>query len=405
MVLSGLLDHWLDRLPPERVHYVQLTSAPPPPEPPPFVHHRVTGPSSVEKVRSLAWHAVLRRDKTIQESLLYSPSTARRLAEVLASVDADLEMYDTVRLAQYAERTRRAGGGRQVAYLDDLFSVRYARMRDALVAHPDVEMNVLGEFGPHVPAPMRWAVGRPAVQRSVLRYEGRLMARSEDRAAAALPSLLINAEETRLLAARSPSARVSTMPPLLAPPTIRHTRAYDGRPEFVFLGLLTLPHNAVAVRSFLQRQMPGVLRELPQARLRIVGRGADHDLRSAAARFGDRVTFEGFVPDLDALLTQACALVNPLLFGTGIKLKVLEALARGLPVLSTATGCEGIASGREQGCVIDDRLDTYPALMRELIDPALNDRLSRSAREHYDRTFAPAAVHARYDQIFAGPSR
>jgi len=131
-----------------------------------------------------------------------------------------------------------------------------------------------------------------------------------------------------------------------------------------------------------------------------VGRGARPELLDAAARFPDHVCVEGYVPDLDQLLSSACALIAPVRFGSGIKIKVLEALARGLPVLTTSVGAEGIASGPDRGVLVDDDLDRLPELMHRLTDQEYNATLSRAARDHYASTYARDTVFRAYDSAF-----
>lgn len=400
VVLSGLVEHFLDRVGAKALHYV-LVSGAPPVEPVAFPVHHVPGAPAVEQLVNLGWHAVLRRDRSIQECVLSGRVLRQRLRAVLRDLDVDLEVWDTVRMAQHqpACGSPRARG---VVYLDDLFSVRYARMLEAMRERPDEELNVLGEFGQHLPGPLRSLAKHQGVQRAVLELERRLVARSEDRTARQAPlSLLINDVEAAHLRSRAGVTSVEVLPPLLRNvPEQRVGRRYDGRPEFVFLGLLTLPHNASAVRSFLRHQWPEVLRLRPDAHLRVVGRGADRELVDQAHRSGPSVSVEGFVPDLDDLLAGACALLSPLLFGSGVKLKVLDALARGLPVVSTTTGVEGIVSRPDQGCIVEDDLDRWPELLLGLLDPEANRAVSRAGLRHYGGTFSPPAVHGRYDQVF-----
>jgi len=140
--------------------------------------------------------------------------------------------------------------------------------------------------------------------------------------------------------------------------------------------------------------------QVPDAVLRIIGGGPRPELRSLAARWGDRVRFDGYVTDLDQVLSQSCAMVSPIRFGSGVKLKVLDALARGVPVVSTSIGAEGIAAGPEYGVLVEDDLDHHPRLMRKLTDRAYNAQVSRAARAHFDAVYSRAAVFGHYDEIF-----
>lgn len=106
------------------------------------------------------------------------------------------------------------------------------------------------------------------------------------------------------------------------------------------------------------------------------------------ATAGDRANFLGQVPDARETMRRASALLVPLLSGGGTRLKVLEAFAVGLPVVSTAKGVEGIAvSNGEHALVADTPAEFAGALETLLADPHLRDRLVEHARrlaeEHY----------------------
>ncbi len=398
VVLSGLVDYWLERVGDASLHYVLI--GPRPATPSSIRLHCLSRPGRVEQLVNVAWWTLTRRRKSIQESMLYGRRLQSALRRVLDEIHADLEIFDTVRMGQYVSGMRPAVGRRRVIYLDDLFSVRYDKMLDALRQRSDVAIDPLGDFSAMVPGAFRQALRATAVQRAVLRFERALIAGREDESTRQFADcLLVNSEEVAVLRSRAGSTAVHTLTPLVKEP-VNRPRRYEGAPGFVFLGLLSLPHNDYAIRSFLTHQMPALLRLLPAARLVVVGRGARPDLRQLAARFGDRVEIRGYVEDLDGLLGGACAMINPLLFGSGIKLKVVEALARGLPVVSTGVGAEGIAAGPEEGCLVEDDVARHPELMAGLTDPLRNARLSENARRLYRQRYARAAVFREYDELF-----
>ena len=115
-------------------------------------------------------------------------------------------------------------------------------------------------------------------------------------------------------------------------------RRYGGEPVFVFLGALNLPHNQFSIVHFIECQMDKIIKKMPGARLRIIGRDGSSELNKLAEKYRGSVVVEGFVEDLDAVFRESCAMVIPLLFGSGVKIKTLEAISRGLPVISTDFG-------------------------------------------------------------------
>jgi len=107
--------------------------------------------------------------------------------------------------------------------------------------------------------------------------------------------------------------------------------------------------------------------------------------------------FEGFVDDLDEVLARATAMVNILRFGTGVKIKILEALGRGVPVVCSTVGAEGVRSGEGTGLLVADDPDGQVEALLHLTDPAVNVATSEEALAHFTERYARKAAFAAYD--------
>jgi glycosyltransferase involved in cell wall biosynthesis len=185
----------------------------------------------------------------------------------------------------------------------------------------------------------------------------------------------------------------------------------DARPapvrgaDVLFFGQLSYTPNALGLRRFLERGWPRLAGAQPRARLRIAGAGADAALAAAVAA-APRAELLGFVADLRAELDRAALVVVPVWHGGGTRLKVLEALAAGRPVVSTPLGASGIgfADGRD-GRLADDPAELADAAAAVLADPALAARLAAGGRakaEHFrwSAVTAPATeLYARWLQL------
>jgi glycosyltransferase involved in cell wall biosynthesis len=115
----------------------------------------------------------------------------------------------------------------------------------------------------------------------------------------------------------------------------------------------------------------------------------------ALARRCKGVSVHGYVADIVPFWTSATALVVPLLSGGGVRVKILEAMAMGLPVISTTIGCEGLAVRNGEHLLIADTPETFAnACLMLLRDKELAHHLAQNARrlvlERYD---APVALH------------
>jgi glycosyltransferase involved in cell wall biosynthesis len=164
-------------------------------------------------------------------------------------------------------------------------------------------------------------------------------------------------------------------------------------PTVLFPGTLRYPPNADAA-GYLAGEVGPVLRTLvPDVRIRLVGRGTE-----ALSGLDDppRLTMVGQVEDIEAELAGADVIVVPLRFGSGTRLKILEAFAHRLPVVSTTLGAEGL--GVEDGVHLllgDTPTDLAAACARLLTDETLRAELTSRAHQHYLDRFESQMVEGR----------
>ncbi|MBC8140422.1 MAG: glycosyltransferase, partial [Armatimonadetes bacterium] len=166
--------------------------------------------------------------------------------------------------------------------------------------------------------------------------------------------------------------------------------------RLLYNGSLTYPPNAVAVAWFVQHILPGIVSEVPGAHLVVTGKhGAEDAARYAA---NPRVILTGFVGDMRPELAKAVVCAVPLRSGGGTRLKILEAWAAGLSVVSTSIGAVGLAGSAdgEHLLLADDAEAFAGACVRLLTDAALAARLARNARalaeQRYDWAMLAAQV-------------
>jgi glycosyltransferase involved in cell wall biosynthesis len=155
----------------------------------------------------------------------------------------------------------------------------------------------------------------------------------------------------------------------------------------IYTGSLTFSANHEAMTFFLQKVYPLITRELPDIQLRITGRRGNRPLPVDPT--DRRVVLTGFVDDVRPLIAESWVSIAPLLTGGGTRLKILEAMALGTPVVSTSKGAEGLAAENERHLMIADRPEDFAsAVVRMCRDEGLAARLSTQARqlvaEHYD---------------------
>lgn len=143
----------------------------------------------------------------------------------------------------------------------------------------------------------------------------------------------------------------------------------EHRRDLLFIGSFRHPPNVDALRFLVKDIWPLLLAELPEAKLVIVGQDPPRGIASDVA---GRIEVTGYLPDLSAVLDRTRVWVAPLRVGAGVKGKVTQALASGIPVVATTVAVEGIplTSGRSV-LVADDALAFARAVIRLYRDPGL----------------------------------
>ena len=175
--------------------------------------------------------------------------------------------------------------------------------------------------------------------------------------------------------------------PLCLDPEAYAQASLEGPPTAGIIGTASWLPTQAAVLRLVEHVWPLVRRAVPDARLLVAGRGMSELLGSVDV---PGVSVVGEVPSAPAFLRGLSALLYPLERGSGMKVKVLESIACGLPVVTTPLGAEGIAV---DGVTIrtDDR-SLAAAAVELLSDPAARRQQGAAARAAFLARYTPAVA-------------
>jgi glycosyltransferase involved in cell wall biosynthesis len=148
----------------------------------------------------------------------------------------------------------------------------------------------------------------------------------------------------------------------------------------LFQGGMDWYPNRDAVEFFVRSILPIVRAEVPSIRFVVAGRNPPiHFVEELGAN--DGIEFTGTVPDMRAYLSAATVVVVPLRFGSGTRIKILEACAAGKPVVSTNVGAEGLGlEGGKEIILADDPAEFARSVITLLRDRSRRNAIARSAR-------------------------
>jgi GT2 family glycosyltransferase len=171
------------------------------------------------------------------------------------------------------------------------------------------------------------------------------------------------------------------------------TPAFDQRKDIVFVGGFVHLPNVDAVRWLAGEILPRLRARLPQVRLHVVGGNAPAEILALAGTPG--LELHGQVDALEPMLDGCRVSVAPLRFGAGVKGKVNQAMARGLPVVATTCAAEGMHLRDGEDVLIADDAEAFAdAIARVHEDAALWQRLREGGYANTERWFSPAAARA-----------
>lgn len=208
--------------------------------------------------------------------------------------------------------------------------------------------------------------------RPVRRYE-------ESVVQSAAHCLAVSEEEARELA-RLHAKRVTLVPNGVDTGAYRARTEVPGRPELLFIGALDYTANIDAIEFLADAILPRITHR--DALMTLVGRGESDSLQRHIRSSPIRIDAVGEVPSTVPYLQRARAFVVPIRFGGGTRLKILEAMASGLPVITTTIGCEGLGLRHTEDAVIADDPESFAEWIDRLFeDDELCRSLGASARE------------------------
>ncbi|MDP8911615.1 MAG: glycosyltransferase family 4 protein [Actinomycetota bacterium] len=170
-------------------------------------------------------------------------------------------------------------------------------------------------------------------------------------------------------------------------------RRRSDRPTVVFVANFAYQPNVDAAFYLCDAILPLVAAEVPSVRFELVGNAPPAEL---AARSDERIVVTGRVPAVEPFLDSADVVACPLRVGGGVKVKVLEALARGKAIVTTSVGAQGLGPGmRAAACIEDDAAGFATAVAELLRNPSKRRTLERRAS-----AFAATAL-PRWDETAA----
>lgn len=212
--------------------------------------------------------------------------------------------------------------------------------------------------------------------------------------------------DAAILSALEPGTRVSVVPngvdvDLFSPAT------REPEPDsLLFFGAMNYYPNQDGLTYFVEQIFPRILAKRPRTKLKVVGPAPDSVKQLQSAN----IEVTGFVDAVEPYIDAASAVIVPLRLGGGTRLKIVEAMSKAKPIVSTSVGAEGIdVVDGESALLADDPAGFAAHVESVLADGALARRLGAAARklaeDRYGWPSLVAGIERFYEQVLSAPTR
>lgn len=280
----------------------------------------------------------------------------------------DVAHADQLNMAQYAARVPEA---RKVLDAHNALWLLYKRLAETMSAGP---RKLLLDRD--------WKLLKTYEGRICRDFDGVLAVSNEDKAA------LLEAVQAAAGAVNEADARKMVVIPIAVDgdevtPVQRNACAN----HILHIGTMYWPPNIDGINWFIAEVLPLVRRECPDVVFDVVGARPPQSLVELSKQ-DPRINATGYVDDPAPFLKQAGVMVVPLRAGGGMRVKILNAMAQALPIVTTTLGCEGIAVESGKHALVADQPEAFArATLALLGDRARSDELGRNGRALIDSTY------------------
>jgi glycosyltransferase involved in cell wall biosynthesis len=288
----------------------------------------------------------------------WSRAFDEELRRVLQDVRPDVVLLEGLPMALYVQTIRRVSNAAIVYHAHNIEHKIWERLAEA-------DRN-----------PMRRLYLQEQVRR-LRRYECMALARGDFDAVVTFTH--VDAQRIRELGFRG---LIHVKPFALSLEQYVPSYAPEANPTLFHLGSLEWQPNRQGIEWFLEQVFPIVRRQLPSAELHLGG----YIPRSVRLSEGNGVRIYGRVPDAKEFMRQRSILIVPLLAGSGVRIKIIEAMALGKAVVSTSIGVEGIGAGAGSEYLVADTAEEFAQHLCMLCrHPQQIDIIGRNARGWVER--------------------
>lgn len=344
------------------------------------------------KVINIIKKTILGKSFPLQVSLYWSRKTKKEIDRILKEEKPDIVISDMIRMSEYLKNYE----GYKISNLDDLISIRYNRQLK-------VDINLINPYGAYLytlPKSIQKIISINFIKRLILNKEIKLIKKYENNIAKEYDNIIFVAEkEAKIINSKIGQEKALAVP--LGVDIDYFSEYYNklqvDEDSIVFLGVMNVAHNETAVINFIKNIFPIILKSKPDIKFYIVGSGVTERLKQYSSK---NIIFTGRVDDVRMYVGKCKVFICPLIFGSGIKTKNLEAMAMGIPIVTTSIGAENIhAKNGEEWLIADSDQDFAKAIVSLIDDRDLYEKIQKNALKFVSDNFTWSIAEKRLKKM------
>jgi glycosyltransferase involved in cell wall biosynthesis len=355
-------------------------------------------PEAIEKLREIcrAVYAVPIRRSALEDAW-HGFRSLLSGEPFLISRDRNSEMRQAVR------RIVEKKGPFDAIHADQLWMAPYAVLARRQMPNAAQVRMILDQHNAVFQIPKRMAQGeRNYLKRGILKLESHKLAKYEIRACAKCDHVVFVSEQDQSALRRyglpdSVAGRQTVIPISVDPAHSMLPVAKDAPPRVTFMGGLHWPPNAEGVEWFTSQVWSLVRASVPEAIFTLIGKFPS----AKSVKPMKSIDVTGYLNDPDPYLNETRVFVVPLQSGGGMRVKILDAWSRSLPVVSTTIGAEGLRAHHGKNLLLADTPDEFAkAIISLLLDSRLAASIASEGRNTVETYYDWKRVYPLWDKVY-----
>lgn len=322
------------------------------------------------KLHNLIWNTFVARKWPIQCSLFYSDKNKKAIHDYVQNIKPDYIFVDMIRTAMYFTAFKDTKC-LKVLDMDDLLSARYEKQ-----LHSKYKSNISGQYANSMSSLANLIVNNGTVRNFILNVEKKLTRKAEILYSGLYDKVIFVSDvETSYINKIIPNKAV-TIPVGINTSNVDKRVAKAEKNTLTFVGNLNVAANVDSLRWIISDILPLVKHPV---RFMVIGKCPD----SVRDEYKDNnhIVFTGRVVNLAEYVQKGQLFLSPLLYGTGIKTKILEAMSMGVPVVTNQVGAEGInAENGSEIMIADSEKDIAEIVDKILDNQTIAEKIADKAR-------------------------